>query len=108
MGLCGGGVTEGAHVSYILHSCPNALQGSINNRMNILHMLDSLCEASLLAKSQLAFAKAEGISSTSSLYVDYVSKDLGKIVEAVVPIGREGLPNLMSTKQVCQNPALLA
>ena len=68
--------------------------------MNILHMLDSLCEASLLAKSQPAVAKAEGTSSMPSLYVDYVSKDLSKIVEAVVPVGREGLPNLMNTKQV--------
>lgn len=32
--------------------------------------------------------------------MDYVTRDLGKIVENVVPLGREGLPNLMSTKQV--------
>ncbi|KAI0090559.1 CTD kinase subunit gamma CTK3-domain-containing protein [Irpex rosettiformis] len=78
-------------------------KGSINNRMNILHMLDSLCEASLLAKSQPAFAKAEGLTATPSLYVDYVSRDLGKIVEAVVPVGREGLPNLMNTKQILES-----
>ena len=32
--------------------------------------------------------------------MDYVARDIGKIVEYVVPEGREGLPNLMSTVQV--------
>lgn len=73
------------------------IQGSINNRINILYFLDSLCETSLLAKAH----GAEG-SQNSSYYVDYVSRDLGKIVEYVVPDGRQGLPNLMSTKQVSQ------
>ena len=31
----------------------------------------------------------------------YVTRDLRKIVELVVPEGRQGLPNLISTKQVC-------
>ena len=35
-----------------------------------------------------------------SFYVDYVSRDLRQIVECVVPVGRQGLPNLTSTKQV--------
>ncbi|KAI0343453.1 hypothetical protein BDW22DRAFT_1355895 [Trametopsis cervina] len=78
-------------------------KGSINNRINILYLLDSLCEASLLAKSQPGFARSEGISPSSSLYVDYVVRDLGKIVDAVVPSGREGLPNLMSTKQILES-----
>lgn len=71
-------------------------QGSINNRINILYFLDSLCETSLLAK---AHGGADG-SQNSSYYVDYVARDLGKIVEYVVPDGRQGLLNLMSTRQV--------
>lgn len=35
----------------------------------------------------------------SNFYVDYVTRDLSTIVENVVPEGRQGLPNLMSTKQ---------
>ncbi|EMD32892.1 hypothetical protein CERSUDRAFT_57744 [Gelatoporia subvermispora B] len=66
-------------------------KGSINNRINILYFLDSLCETSLLA------------NQNSSFYVDYVSRDLGKIVEYVVPEGRQGLPNLMSTKQILES-----
>ena len=73
-------------------------QGSINNRINILYFLDSLCEASLLAKSHPAVAAQSG-----SMYVDYVTRDLGKIVDYVVPEGRAGLPNMMSTKQVCSS-----
>ena len=34
----------------------------------------------------------------------YVTRDLRKIVELVVPEGRQGLPNLISTKQVCTLP----
>ncbi|KAG7097664.1 hypothetical protein E1B28_004992 [Marasmius oreades] len=37
------------------------------------------------------------------MYVDYVSRDLPKIVENVVPPGREGLPNLVSTRQILEN-----
>ena len=74
-------------------------QGSINNRINILYFLDSLCEASLLAKSHPAVAAQSGAAG-GSLYVDYVTRDLGKIVDYVVPEGRAGLPNMMSTKQV--------
>lgn len=80
--------------------CLTARQGSINNRINILYFLDSLCEASLLAKSHPAVTSQPG-TAVASLYVDYVSRDLGKIVDFVVPEGREGLPNMMSTKQVC-------
>ena len=77
------------------------LKGSINNRINILYFLDSLCEASLFVKSQHGPIRQEGHAAPSnSIYVDYVVRDLAKIVEHVVPEGREGLPNLMSTKQV--------
>ncbi|KAH8088969.1 CTD kinase subunit gamma CTK3-domain-containing protein [Cristinia sonorae] len=72
-------------------------KGSINNRINILYFLDSLCETSLLAKAH------GGADGGSSYYVDYVSRDLGKIVEYVVPDGRHGLPNLMSTKQILES-----
>lgn len=74
------------------------LQGSINNRINILYLLDSLCEASLIAKSHSGALSHDG--SQNSFYVDYVARDLSKVVESVVPEGRQGLPNLMSTKQV--------
>jgi len=43
---------------------------------------------------------AEGSAHPGTLYVDYVRKDLKKIIEYVVPEGLEGHPNLMSTKQV--------
>ena len=71
------------------------LQGSLNNRINILYLLDSLCEACLMSRPP------SGSNQPSSSYVDYVSRDLRKIVDNVVPEGRQGLPNLMSTKQVC-------
>ncbi|OCH90584.1 hypothetical protein OBBRIDRAFT_776704 [Obba rivulosa] len=77
-------------------------KGSINNRINILYFLDSLCETSLLAKSHSGTASQES-RQNSSFYVDYVSRDLGKIVEYVVPEGRQGLPNLMSTKQILES-----
>ncbi|GBE80906.1 CTD kinase subunit gamma [Sparassis crispa] len=77
-------------------------KGSINNRINILYLLDSLCETSLLARSHSGTVVQDG-SQTSSLYVDYVTRDLGKIVDYVVPEGRQGLPNLMSTKQILES-----
>ncbi|KAI0302301.1 CTD kinase subunit gamma CTK3-domain-containing protein [Multifurca ochricompacta] len=77
-------------------------KGSINNRINILYFLDSLCEASLLAKSHPR-ATGQGLKPDSSFYVDYISRDLSKIVGYVVPEGRIGLPNLMSTKQILED-----
>lgn len=38
--------------------------------------------------------------ANNAFYVDYVVRDLTQIVECVVPVGRQGLPNLPSTKQV--------
>lgn len=79
-------------------------KGSINHRINILYFLDSLCETSLLAK---AYQPPHPIESSShannAFYVDYVARDLSQIVECVVPVGRQGLPNLTSTKQILQN-----
>lgn len=69
------------------------LQGSINTKINILYMLDSLCEASLASRKQA--------EPSNGLYVDYVTKDLPKIIDLVVPDGRIGLLNLMSATQVC-------
>jgi CTD kinase subunit gamma len=53
----------------------------------------------MLAKSR-PNTLGQGVQPESSFYVDYVGRDLSKIVEFVVPEGRIGLPNLMSTKQV--------
>ena len=97
-------------------------QGSINHRINVLYFLDSLCESSLLAKAHqpppsesssyvlslytfvvrlLTSRTRHAKQANTSLYVDYVSRDLRQIVECVVPAGRQGLLNLTSTKQVC-------
>ncbi|KAH0588363.1 CTD kinase subunit gamma [Termitomyces sp. J132] len=73
-------------------------KGSVNSRINILYFLDSLCEACLLVKSH-----AKGQDRDSNLYVNFVTRDLGKIVENVVPKGRQGLPNLVSTRQILQS-----
>ncbi|CDO72681.1 hypothetical protein BN946_scf184985.g101 [Trametes cinnabarina] len=78
----------------ILEECQ---KGSLNSRINLLYLLDSLCEACLLSKPP------PGSSQTISPYVDYVTRDLRKIVDSVVPEGRQGLPNLMSTKQILES-----
>lgn len=68
-------------------------KGSINSRINIFYFLDSLCEACLKPK--------DGV--TNNQYVDYLVRDLAKVVQLVVPSGREGLPNLTSTKQILES-----
>ncbi|GLB38017.1 putative CTD kinase subunit gamma CTK3 C-terminus [Lyophyllum shimeji] len=73
-------------------------KGSINSRINILYFLDSLCETCLLVKSH-----STGQGEQSDLYVKYVTRDLGTIVENVVPPGRQGLPNLVSAKQILES-----
>lgn len=80
----------------------SSFQGSINSRINILYFLDSLCETCLLVKSHASTIgyDQQHKSSSSNRYVDFVQRDLSKIVEYVVPEGRQGLPNLSSTKQV--------
>jgi CTD kinase subunit gamma len=89
------------------------MQGSINSRINILYFLDSLCETCLLVShssssssnaqpsTSTAAAAAGGSDAASGSYVVHFTRDLRKIVELVVPEGRQGLPNLISTKQVC-------
>ncbi|KAI6124666.1 CTD kinase subunit gamma CTK3-domain-containing protein [Pisolithus croceorrhizus] len=82
-------------------------KGSINHRINILYFLDSLCETSLLAKTyqppQPVESSSQAKQANNAFYVDYVARDLAQIVECVVPVGRQGLPNLTSTKQILQN-----
>ncbi|EKM75758.1 hypothetical protein AGABI1DRAFT_64155 [Agaricus bisporus var. burnettii JB137-S8] len=79
-------------------------KGSINSRINILHFLDSLCETSLLLKSRSAPSTSQKEDVTSKgVFVDYLARDLSKIISYVVPEGRQGLPNLSSTKQILEN-----
>ncbi|KAJ2981029.1 hypothetical protein NUW54_g10926 [Trametes sanguinea] len=78
----------------ILEECQ---KGSLNSRINLLYLLDSLCEACLVTKPP------PGSTQTSASYVDYVTRDLRKIVDSVVPEGRQGLPNLMSTRQILES-----
>ncbi|KAK7048203.1 CID domain-containing protein [Favolaschia claudopus] len=75
-------------------------KGSINSRINILYFLDSLCETCLLVRSH---SSSIGSDPVNKQYVDFVNRDIGKIVECIVPAGREGLPNLTSTKQILEN-----
>jgi CTD kinase subunit gamma len=74
-------------------------------------MLDSLCESSLVAHGALqAQNHSQPLTSSSTsasqdsknepFYIEFVRKDLSKLVDLVVPEGREGLANLMSTTQV--------
>ncbi|KAF9461850.1 CTD kinase subunit gamma CTK3-domain-containing protein [Collybia nuda] len=76
-------------------------KGSINSRINILYFLDSLCETCLLVRSKSTAAGQD--PGANNLYVAFVTRDLGKIVENVVPKGRQGLPNLVSTKQILES-----
>lgn len=43
---------------------------------------------------------ANSSSTSGSFYLDFITRDLGMIVDCVVPDGRDGLINLMSTVQV--------
>ncbi|KAK2463025.1 hypothetical protein APHAL10511_004680 [Amanita phalloides] len=79
-------------------------KGTINTRINILYFLDSLSEACLLVKSRSNSISSDSAAKTNAgLYVDYLARDVAKIVECVVPAGRQGLPNLISTKQILEN-----
>ena len=76
-----------------------AYQGTLNSRINILYLLDSLCETCLLAKPPSG-AETRDTGQGITSYVDYVSRDLSKLVDYVVPAGQQGMPNYMSTIQV--------
>ncbi|RUS15185.1 CTD kinase subunit gamma CTK3-domain-containing protein [Endogone sp. FLAS-F59071] len=74
-----------------LYSCilEELEKATINARLNILYVLDSLCIAS--QKSHFAG------------YVDLVRRDLQKVIIAVVPNDAKGSVNLASTKKVLAN-----
>ncbi|KAF8161521.1 CTD kinase subunit gamma CTK3-domain-containing protein [Crassisporium funariophilum] len=77
-------------------------KGTINSRINILYFIDSLCETCLLVKSRSTSERSKA-ANANGLYVSFVSRDLSKIIEFIVPEGRQGLPNLVSTKQILGN-----
>ncbi|KAF9479080.1 hypothetical protein BDN70DRAFT_932841 [Pholiota conissans] len=77
-------------------------KGSINSRINVLYFLDSLCETSLMVKSHSQSERSRA-ANANGLYVQFVSRDLNGIVESIVPDGKQGLPNLVSTKQILEN-----
>ncbi|KIO30038.1 hypothetical protein M407DRAFT_69697 [Tulasnella calospora MUT 4182] len=81
----------------VLEECQ---KGSLNMRINILYCLDSLCEASLHYQSSIGSGQ---LRSSPTSYVEYVSRDLDKIVQLVVPDNRDGLVNLASTRQILES-----
>lgn len=66
----------------LIEECEKA---SLNARLNMLHLLDSLLGAG---------------GGSSSVYLGHTERDLEKLVDLVVPEVREGVLNLMSTEQV--------
>ncbi len=67
------------------------IQGTLNSRINILYFLDSLCDpVHPLAPS----------TSTINPYPKMLAKHLQAIVDLVVPSDKEGVLNLLATKQV--------
>ncbi|PPQ91263.1 hypothetical protein CVT25_006380 [Psilocybe cyanescens] len=42
-------------------------------------------------------------TNANGLYVELVTRDLNRIIDSIVPEGRQGLPNLVSTKQILEN-----
>jgi len=71
-----------------LYSCvlEELEQASMNARLNILYVLDSLCQASL--------------KSGFKGYVDLVRQDMDKIVASVVPNDARGMVNAASTRKI--------
>jgi CTD kinase subunit gamma len=52
-----------------------------------------------MVKAQSKSEKSREIN-VNGLYLFFISRDLKKIIDLIVPEGRQGLPNLISTKQV--------
>ena len=52
-----------------------------------------------MVKAQSKSGKSREINA-NGLYLFFISRDLKKIIDLIVPEGRQGLPNLISTKQV--------
>ena len=74
------------------------VQGGLNTRINVLYLLDTLCESSLQTSNN---DHAQGRSvSNGTYYIDFISRDLDKIIEHVVPDSKDGLMNVQSTSQV--------
>ena len=72
-------------------------QASLNARINIFYALDSLIESS--------------VNAGTPIYLNLLKRDLPRIVDLVVPHSREGILNLMSTRQVrisCESSTRLA
>ncbi|CAO3686808.1 unnamed protein product [Umbelopsis ramanniana] len=71
-----------------LYSCvlESLEQASMNARLNILYVLDSLCQASL--------------KSGFKGYVDLVRLDLDKVIALVVPNDARGMVNAASTRKI--------
>ncbi|KAG9009795.1 hypothetical protein FRB95_003323 [Tulasnella sp. JGI-2019a] len=86
----------------ILEECQ---KGSLNVRINILYLLDSLCEASVHYQQGpgLNLPAASGSSRKPASYVEYVSRDLDQIVQLAVPDNRDGLVNLASARQILES-----
>jgi CTD kinase subunit gamma len=66
-------------------------KGHLNTRINILYAVDSLLEI------------CQALTPAEAPYSALILRDLGRIVEGVVPDTREGVLNLKSTKQVSYN-----
>ena len=57
-----------------------------------------------MVKAQSKSDKSREINA-NGLYLFFISRDLKKVIDLIVPEGRQGLPNLISTKQVrCGRP----
>ncbi|KAI0737245.1 CTD kinase subunit gamma CTK3-domain-containing protein [Daedaleopsis nitida] len=81
----------------IMEECQTA---TLNNRVNMLYLVDMLCETCLLARPPTG---ATGRAAGHASYVDYVARDLHRLADYVVPPGQHGMPNFMSTVQVLES-----
>ena len=68
---------------------------SLNARINLLYFLDSL-----LDKEGPPVEGSKGAAAQVQPYKGLVKRDLGKVVDMVVPKTKEGVLNLMSANQV--------
>lgn len=78
-------------------------KGSLNARINIFYMLDTLCDPITSANSlppPSASQSASGPQVAELPYAGFLEKDLATLVGFVVPEGKEGMLNLLSAKQV--------
>jgi CTD kinase subunit gamma len=79
-------------------------QGSLNARINIFYMLDTLCDPITSANSLPSTSSAGAGPSSGRVaelpYAGFLERDLETLVGCVVPEGKEGMLNLLSAKQV--------